>query len=644
MHWPKYLSLSVLIFALLPAATSSLLASSNTDRFQNNSELEQQHPPQSIEQSRKENRSKPRSANRAAQESAEPDSPSPKPDKTSESSFEQQRALSLLDQLADSARSFSDREAGARTQARVADLLWSYDRAKSRQLFRQAFQSIVELDSRDKKASATSTTRARLKAEVLRMIARRDAKLARELIDSGNPAETEAGKRSYSNINERYSYLLDLAEQFLDENRQLSITFADQSINEVSSPQLVSFLNRLRRTDAPTADYLFDKALTMLARSATPDTNGLLLLGGYLFPPGTVSVVQLAGIQVVSITITDQNIQPDSAEMLRRYLDAAFSVLVRPLSQSGAAATVQATISHIAIQQLLPLFQRYSPGYVSALNIKRRELAQAVPLALLDPRVVAQSSADETSVASNQTKTAIDPKQRNINLFNTARNALYKGEFERARSLAAQLSDEESKRRMLTVIDFEAARARIRAGELADAYNLIRGDIDVVLYAVIFIELADAYVETGDRFRAIELLNEAESKIVKAETGARKAYALAGVANTIAPLDSLRGFEVMQSAIKAVNDSTDFDPSREIITYEVKIDGARFETGVGWGGTLSLDSGLARLAQNDFDRAVWTARSLEREAIRAAAILAICRSVLMESKTAHGLDDRSGNH
>src|SRR5215210_71292 len=53
----------------------------------------------------------------------------------------QQSALYALEQLLGAAKTFDDDSLKIRTQAQVADLLWSYDEQRARRLFEEAFRA-----------------------------------------------------------------------------------------------------------------------------------------------------------------------------------------------------------------------------------------------------------------------------------------------------------------------------------------------------------------------------------------------------------------------------------------------------------------------------------------------------------------------
>ena len=148
--------------------------------------------------------------------------------------------------------------------------------------------------------------------------------------------------------------------------------------------------------------------------------------------------------------------------------------------------------------------------------------------------------------------------------------------------------------------------------------------------------LSGSALASRDRARATELLNEAESFAVKARPASARARSLLKIVSSFSAFDSVRGFEVMQVAVKAINeisvqqaesdraskatatrtDAASGDAkSREIIRLDEIRDSAFEDT-------------LARLARTDFERALLLAQQLDGKETSVAAQLAVCRGGL----------------
>ena len=146
-------------------------------------------------------------------------------------------AQSLLINLASDAGRFNDQTLRARTQARIADVLWSADPDRARALFRKAWDSaeIVDQEGQRKLQEDIKQQQARnggnaavsgppnIRGEVLRLAARRDralgeeflAKLRTEKQQETNDAADKA-RPDIPQTPEAIAQRLSLAQQLLD--------------------------------------------------------------------------------------------------------------------------------------------------------------------------------------------------------------------------------------------------------------------------------------------------------------------------------------------------------------------------------------------------------------------------------------------
>src|SRR5437660_7086469 len=104
-------------------------------------------------------------------------------------------AQSLLISLAADAANFSDQKLRARTEARIADVLWDADQERARTMFRKAWDAAEVADSESrrqvqeevqrqkaKNGSAAIAGSPNVRNEVLRLAAKRDHALGEELL------------------------------------------------------------------------------------------------------------------------------------------------------------------------------------------------------------------------------------------------------------------------------------------------------------------------------------------------------------------------------------------------------------------------------------------------------------------------------
>jgi hypothetical protein len=102
------------------------------------------------------------------------------------------------------------------------------------------------------------------------------------------------------------------------------------------------------------------------------------------------------------------------------------------------------------------------------------------------------------------------------------------------------------------------------------------------------------------------------------------------VAGTVSDFDTARGFEMMQSVVKAINEAAsqpEEEPKQTGLTKQsASTDLQRPRIGESYAS--ALDNTLAVLARADFERALLLAQQIEVKEAAVAAQLAVCRGGL----------------
>src|SRR5256885_1010563 len=163
-----------------------------------------------------------------------------------------ENAESILINLAADATRFNDQTLRARTQARIADVLWDADPEKARTLFRKAWDPAEAIDQENQRklqeeiaqqkakngGSAAVSGSPNIRGEVLRLAARRDRALGEEFLakmrtqtqQDATEASDKAKSRSLD-APEAASQRLQLARQLLDTGDvKAALQFADPAL------------------------------------------------------------------------------------------------------------------------------------------------------------------------------------------------------------------------------------------------------------------------------------------------------------------------------------------------------------------------------------------------------------------------------
>lgn len=570
-------------------------------------------------------------------------------------------AISLLQTLADDARSFREPRLRARVQARVADAFWITDPEKAKSLFRRAWEAAEIEDTENAKREAEDLNRQRqsgpvvfrsrrpdLRAEVLRLAARRDRNLGEELLaklEEENKKDAEEATRKNRENEDAFGASaaekrLALARRLLEDGDvQRAMEFAGPALNRVSR-ETITFLSALREKNSQAADQGFLTLLTIADRDPISDANTVSGLSSYAFTPFLyVTFTPDGGAnQMRDRGPTPRPELPPA--ITGAFFRVAANILLRPLpppdqdhSSSGR------TGKFMVIRRLLPLFEQYAPERAAELRTQMAAMAADVPQGM--------QSGENRALSNGITPdNASDPMERLQNRLDRARTsderdaiyadvaiALAARSDPRARDLVDKIEDTDMRKRVRAYIDFQTVQTAIQERNAAEAVRIAKSGELTSIQRVWAFTRASGLLLSTDRARALELLEAAGAEARRIGGGdPDRARALIAVATGLVPADRVRAWETMDEAIKAAN-------SAEGFTGEDSQVGARLQTRMMVMATnapaedFDLLGAFKALAREDLLRSVQLAKTLTGESPRAVATLAIARSVLEKPAT-----------
>jgi hypothetical protein len=544
------------------------------------------------------------------------------------------QALAALNEVLSEAKGYDDRALRAKIRTEIADLLWSSEPARGRDLIVEAFDDAAALQT-------TLSERYAVRANVIAVARRHDPQLAAKLIaqvsDRSEESHELLSRDSLERISERGGLYVDSARELLrDGDQGRALEFARKGMFEGRSAQFIWFLTELHQRDKATADKLFLEAVKML-RAGAADPNDVLYLGLYLFYPGRVAVGTLAdGAEAVSYGISFAAAPAVSDALARPYLQAAAVALLNyQVTPGRGAAAGSVELKRFALLQLLPLFQRYEPRLAA-------EIASAV--AGLGPQAPSKSSTAEpedytdekisVSDLISKIERLSDRRERDHYFFTALKVAIERRSFERARTLAARIGGDELKQASLEWIGFNEAQTAIKRGELERASQIASGELSGEPRTVIHFQLASSWLGRGDVARAGIEVNAAVAAAEKIESPAQRAQVYILLAAGVAERDAQRAFEFLESATRDINAAEQFDSANDRLTLTIKTPFASYSFSLSQGaGLLSTMTTLARV---DLNRALATARMIKPAASRALSIIAACRAALPKTSPKSG--------
>lgn len=543
-----------------------------------------------------------------------------------------ERVTYLIGQLADQARMSEDIAFAVRTQAQAASLLWGYDRDRAREIYRRAFETVGVASA----AGVTAAERQQLRSELLGQIVSRDAELAeqlaRSLADSGPgcpggpdsldcdgaPQSAAVNDPPHGGVEQR-ELLISLALQLAERNPQRAMAMGQLSIASGISPNLPRLLLMMRSKDAALADLLFSSAVARLEKAERVALTDIQTLGRYLLaltgPPAREPLnklnkaiaIQFINLALGRITANRATLAPDE-------------IAARQPSRLDEPSAL-----YFIRRQLSELCARFMPERSDELQRKLAELAESAPAEPVfeQPRAPATAPVE----IAREARLADDDAERDRLNARAALAWLGKGEMREAQAAALKVSEPGLRDRVLAQI----LRRNLTANNLEDALAIAYRIEDGTERVDALVTLAGAALRSGVISRATELLNEAEKGASGLRPLSARAMCLLKVAGAFSSFDMVRGFEVTQAAVKAINDAARLGDDRPLRPSEAG-------QGSVESGRMSLDqlyeAGLEQLltalARSDFERALYLAQEISAKETSVAAQLAVCRGALAQ--------------
>lgn len=569
--------------------------------------------------------------------------------------------LSLLVSLSNDARNFADQKLRARTLSRIADALWEPDPEQGRALFRKAWDAADVADqentrrlNEDRKRQQTDNPGGPvtlvggpdLRAEVLRLAAKRDRALGEEFLDK----LTEGRKQEAADataptpgdavdtpvaIRQR----LQLANQLLDTDVERAIQFADPALGTVTMDGL-NFLSFLRDKNPGAADQRYARILALTDADVKSDANTISLLSSYLFTPHSFVIFSTDGGQNTS-NMNQRTPPPEVAPELRdAFFRTAAGVLLRPLptkEQDRSTSGLQG--KYLVIKRLLPLFEQFAAKPITEqLRSEMSVLGQGVERdveGVEDDNPISRGikpdpkAEDVEKALLDRIERAKTSGERDALYLQLANRIADRGEL-RARDFVEKIEDSEMRKKAHPYIDMTLA---MEAAEKKDVEKLLtlasKGDLTHIEKVWVMTRAAKA-LPPADRDKALLITADALTEARRIEVSdPDRPRALIAVANALLALERPRAWEMMLEVAKASNSAAQFngEDGRLIMRLQTKNMTSMRTSTV---NDFNLPSVFRPLAQENANQAVEIARSFEGEAPRASALIAVARALLSD--------------
>lgn len=581
--------------------------------------------------------------------------------------IDQQRALalSILVSLANDARSYPDQKLRARTLSRIADAFWDADPDQGRALFLRAWDAAdvadqeaarrLEEERRRQEGDTGAFALARppdLRSEVLRLAAKRDRALGEELLDkmkevrkqeaaeATSPARTDPFDTPAS-LRQR----LRLANQLLETDVERALQFADPGLVTVTMDG-IDFLSVLRDKNPAAADQRYARLLRIAGTDLQSDANTISLLSSYLFTPHLFITFPREGGRQASQTNQPKPPPDVTPELRSAFFSTAAQVLLRPApsrEQDRSSAGLRG--KYLAVKRLLPVFEQYAPKEI--VEQLRGELASLEQSADDDLREEAQDDEGPGQftrpLKDGPERTAEDMEKMLLDRIDRAktsaeRDAIYlqlatrtaqKGDM-RARDFTDKIEDSELRKQAKPYVDMTLAMQVVEKKDTEKTLNIARiGELSHIQRVWVLTEAA-SQLPAADREKALEIVADAAAEARRIDgSDPDRPRALVAVANAFMPLDRTRAWEMMLEVTKASNSVEGFNGEDGRLTMRLQSKNM-MSMQSSTVDEFDLDGIFRSLSKDNATQAIEIARSFEREAPRATALIAVARALLSD--------------
>ena len=578
--------------------------------------------------------------------------------------LDQQKALglSLLVSLSNDARNFSDQPLRARTLSKIADALWEVDPEQGRALFRKAWDAAEVADQESARRMDEDRRRQQgdnpngpfslqrgpdLRADVLRLAAKRDRPLGEELLDklkderAREATDAKPAPESMFDTSAAVKQRLQLANQLLDTDVERALQFADPALGSITMDGL-DFLSLLRDKNPAAADQRYSRLLAVAESDMKSDANTISLLSSYLFTPHAFVTFGADGGQSSSRTRQPTPPPDVTPELRNAFFRAAAGVLLRPSpakEQDQSSSGLQG--KYLLIRRLLPLFEQYAPkvvaeqlrGEMSVLGQGAdgdvRDLDEDNPI---QPMNTAERKPEDFEKAIlDRIDRAKTSDERDALYVQLAGRTAQRGDL-RGRDFAEKIENSELRKKVKPYVDMSIGLSAANKKEVEKVLTIAsKGELTHIQRVWLLTEAAKA-MPPADREKALETIAEALAEARRIEPAdADRPRALIALANALLTIDRGRAWETMLEVAKAANSATDFtgEDGRLMLRLETKNMASMRVSTI---DEFDLPGVFRTLSQENATQAVEIARSFEGEAPRATALIAVGRSLLSDKK------------
>jgi hypothetical protein len=563
----------------------------------------------------------------------------------------ERKALALLDATLEGAQAFRLVENRALVQATGADLLWTRDEKRARNLYRDSMAAIGDaLNNVNEKVAGYDSSYwmlTELRRQTLQSIARRDPQFALDLLHSSRPAVASGETNAKNTRADERELALEqsIAFQVSANDPKRAFQMAHESLEKGISLNLLGILQRLEQKDPESATRL---AVEIIKKFQT-ETPSRQREAGYVAQALMYEASQPQPGQAMLVATPEQvKEKPKPLKLDDQAMhDLADVIATMALNISGPDL-----VGHVMnLQPILPELEKRVPERVAQLRKKVAEANKTMEPETKEWMRTQQMINNGTPEDLLEAASKAPPETRNGLYMTAAMKFFEAGDSERARQVLNDNVSGPEREQLLVQIDRRMMSKAVEQGKVDEARQVASRMRSKETRATELAYLAVSVAAKGDRKTALQLMNEAQNLVNRQPENQEQLNALLLIALAYTRIEPARAFDILEPVI---------DQANEMLAAAALLDkfGAGRVAGVMAGnifkkgemflqpGFISLDQisnqygkGVASLARADFDHTKALADRFQRNEARILARLFIAQSILSDHLVDRGMTD-----
>jgi hypothetical protein len=564
------------------------------------------------------------------------------------------RIFDVLNSTALEAKKWDDKAIAARTQARIADLLWDAYTDNAIDHLKTSWSTAAQVDepNRERSTVVNPSLRNAVRRDVLLIARKRAPELAAIWLDEmveENKSAPKKDRGTFDDRSTRSAVLLQMANQVVATNPQAAAELLIESLRDGVSFSFQNALLRIQQKDSALAATVFRAALARLRTAGMSDPNELLTLYSYLYTPGRVfaantsdnrNQLQLAvGGPRVSAPASREN-----PALAREFLEIASDLLLStPLPEGNQAETTARSLVS-AIGMLIREVTEQMPDKAALLRARAQQLDAEARFSTTpaprrpdvpEPRPgeskesLAERRVDllEESAAKGR-----DTLTRDIG-YATAAVATTVDRYERGLDLTAKIDDKILREGVRSWLIYRAVLNLVSFGSLDEAYKLNLKNGDMGQRAVCLVAGAQKLIKNKDTTRAGDWLREAGALVKRSDANESSARITLGIVSTYGSFDTQAALEWFVYSVKLIPKTSAASLNDDKAPAQKRISGvtpiSEFTSST---AGFSLQSAVAVFPPDQFEQVYSTLNDITSPEARGVALLTLCSNFLSHKK------------